>query len=493
MTQDNLKQKTANAARWSMVTQVLSKIIAPITTMVLARILAPEAFGIVAVATMVFSLADMISDTGLKRYLVYKRFEDDEEESLCASTAFWINITLSVILMSMIILFSNQIVSLAGMPGYGSVLVLAVVSLPLTAFITVQTGLLEKKLDFKTLFGGQVGAKALLFLGSVPLALAGYSYWSLIIATLASNVFLAVWLTVKSSWKPEPRFSLKQLRRMFKYSIWVIIDSLLNWTTIWAGVFIIAINLDPTSVGYYRTTTHMSLGIIGIIISATGPVLHSSLSKVQDDEERFSRIFYSLQNYLALIVVPIAFGALVYRDLITLFFLGQQWQDTATFFGLSIFASSIHVLFSFLVINACFAKGKPRQPVIIRGIYLVPMVASLHYCSLQGYEFLSVFFPATQLLLPAIALFFAKHLLNVSVYKMVSNSKWFYLIALAASTQGVIVTTLSDSAVLAAISIIVFLATYVLLVCLIKPARITLVEFFDKMGWMKGVVLQLRR
>jgi len=492
MTQDELKLKTARAAKWSLTTQLLTKLMAPLTTMALARILVPEVFGIVAIATMVFSLADIISDAGFKKYLVYKQFEDANDESLCASTAFWINLALSVILMVIIIIFSNEIVSLAGTPGYGSVLNLAVVSLPLTALISVQMGLLQKKLDFKTLFGSQVGARALILLVSVPLALAGFSYWSMIIGTLTSNAFLVVWLTVKSYWKPELRFSLKHLKSMYTYSKWVIVNSFLEWSTVWAGVFIIGFNLDPTAVGYFRTSTSMAYGLMGIIIAATAPVFLSSLSKVQDDGVRFRRIFYSLQKYLALIVIPVACGAIVYRDTVTLLFLGPQWLDTSTFFGLSIFANSIHVLFSFMVINACFAIGKSKYPVFIKGLYQIPMIASLYYSSLQGFEFLSVFFPATKLMLPIIAMFFARRALSVSVWKMVSNLKWFYLIAIVSSVQGVAVTMLSNSAVLAAISIMIFIITYVVLVCLIRSTRIILIEFFDKMGWMKKIVARLR-
>ena len=194
----SLGQRAAGAAKWSILTQVVAKLISPITTMVLARLLTPDAFGVVATATMVTSLAGMISDAGFQKYLVQHEFKDEGERSLSACVAFWTNLAISLLIVGIVALFNGPLAAAVGNPGLGIVLIVASLSLPITSLVSVQTVLYQRALDFKTLFSAQVGSSALILFVSVPLALLGFDYWSMIIGTVSSNVLLAIWLTVKS-------------------------------------------------------------------------------------------------------------------------------------------------------------------------------------------------------------------------------------------------------------------------------------------------------
>ena len=75
-----LNQKAFNAAKWSTITEIIAKIANPISNMILARILAPEAFGVVATTTMIFSFAEMLTDAGFQKYLVQHQFKDEQEK-----------------------------------------------------------------------------------------------------------------------------------------------------------------------------------------------------------------------------------------------------------------------------------------------------------------------------------------------------------------------------------------------------------------------------
>ena len=156
MNNDDLGSQAARAAKWSMATQIISKLIGPATTMILARLLTPEAFGIVAIATMIISLADLFSDAGFQKYLVQHKFINKSEEHLNASVAFWTNLSLSLFFLVVIVVFCEQMAELSGASGYGNVLVVSSFSVPLTAIISVQTALYQKHLDFKTLFSSQL-------------------------------------------------------------------------------------------------------------------------------------------------------------------------------------------------------------------------------------------------------------------------------------------------------------------------------------------------
>ena len=74
---DNLNKKIVNATKWSTITEVMAKLVAPISSMVLARLLTPEAFGVVATLNMVIAFAEIFTDAGFQRYLIQHEFKDD--------------------------------------------------------------------------------------------------------------------------------------------------------------------------------------------------------------------------------------------------------------------------------------------------------------------------------------------------------------------------------------------------------------------------------
>ena len=96
--------KVVTAAKWSLITEVLAKLITPITNIILAHILAPTAFGILATIMMVISFGDMLADAGFQKYLVQHEFEDDREKNQNVSVAFISNLLFAFILWAFIIM-----------------------------------------------------------------------------------------------------------------------------------------------------------------------------------------------------------------------------------------------------------------------------------------------------------------------------------------------------------------------------------------------------
>lgn len=167
--EETIAEKTVRATKWSVVTQVAPKLIWPVTQLVLAHLLAPEAFGVVALVNMVTSFADMFSDVGFQKYLVQHEYVEGEDLSLSADVAFWTNFALSLALWAGIAAFRDPIAAMLGDPAVGLAIALACASLPLTSAVSVQTAVYQRSFDFRTLFFSRVGSAALVFLVSVPM------------------------------------------------------------------------------------------------------------------------------------------------------------------------------------------------------------------------------------------------------------------------------------------------------------------------------------
>src|SRR5699024_1653098 len=171
--------------------------------MILARILEPEAFGVIATITMVISFTEMLTDSRFQKFIVQREFKDKREKHCNANVAFWSNLILSLSILVIIIIFNKQIAQMVGNSGLGYVLIIASLQIPLTSFSSIQMALYRRKFDFKTLFVVRVIGALIPFFVTIPLALLGLNYWSLIIGMIAMQTFNAIFLTIKSEWKPS--------------------------------------------------------------------------------------------------------------------------------------------------------------------------------------------------------------------------------------------------------------------------------------------------
>lgn len=486
MTSD-LGAKTANAAKWSVATQVAAKLISPITTMILARLLTPMAFGVVASATMVTSLADLISDAGFQRYLVQHDFGDDDALSLAACVAFWTNLFVSLFAVTLVFVARDWLATAVGNPGMGMVLVVASLSLPLTSLVSVQTGLYQRDLDFRTLFTSRIWSSVVVLVVSVSLAWCGASYWSMVAGTLASNVVLAIWLTLQSKWKPQVRYSFATLWEMLSFGVWVLGESVATWVNSNAGIFIIGTMLSAQDVGYFKTTTNMCNSILGVVTASILPVAYSTLSKVQNDRARFETIFLKMQGFLATCLVPLAVGVFCYRGLCVEVLLGSQWQEVSLFFGLWMLMSCIVVVFGYMCSEAYRAVGKPSYSVVVQVTYLVPYLIGLWMAARGGFERITIVMPFVRLFLLAINLTVMRMTIGISPAKMFWNVKWVYVQTALAALASRGVSYFVPDIVGQLLGVMTMAIVYVVLLIAVPATRAWVVELTQKLGLAKAV------
>lgn len=387
---NSLNRRAASAAKWSIATEVLVKVVSPITQLVLARILAPEAFGMVATVTMVTSFADMFSDSGFQKYLVQHEFENNDDLYHSADVAFWTNIGISFGLWAGFALFRDEIAALVGSPGLGFPIAVACASLPLTSFSSIQLALYRRRLDFKTIMPVRVATALVPFIVTVPLALAGAGFWSLICGTIAGNVVTALALTALSPWKPRSYYSRALLQEMFAFSGWSLLEAIAIWATSWAGTFVVGNLLDAYHLGLYRQPMTLVNSAFNLITNATTPVLFSSLSRLQDSMEEFRSFFYRFQFNVAMFVLPLGFGIYCFRDFLIDLLLGSQWHDAALMLGCWGLSTGIMVVFGHYCSEVFRAVGKPRTSLLCQCVYMCAMVPTLYVSASAGFNQLVV-------------------------------------------------------------------------------------------------------
>jgi len=387
---DALAGTAKSAVKWSLITEMIAKIIIPITQLVLARILAPEAFGILATVVMIVSFAEMISDAGFQKYLIQYEFEDEQGLFRAASVAFWASMGVATTLMLLVILFRDALASMVGAPGLGIPLAVAALSLPLSVLVSTQQALFRRAFEYKRLLPIRVAVAAVPLVVSVPLALIGWDYWSLIVGVLTANLLNAVAMTAISHWKPGFSFSWQFLRKMLGFSVWSLLEAVLIWMTVWSGTFIVGNLLTAHELGLYRQPILVVNSAFAVITAATTPILFAALSRLQFDRAGYKSFFFRFQFSVSTVLLPLGVGLFFFRDFVTDLLLGPQWGEAALMLGAWAATSAFNMVLTNYYSEVFRSLGRPRVSALSQGIYLLVMIPSLYLAALDGFQTLVI-------------------------------------------------------------------------------------------------------
>lgn len=410
-----------SATKWSAVTEFAARLIGPISTMVLARILTPEAFGVLVTAQMVISFAEIFTDAGFQKYIIQHAFKDNDSLYKSTAVAFWSNLIFSLIVWAGICMFSTQLAHLVGNDGYGIVIAVSCICIPLAAFSSIQMALFKRELDFKTLFLVRLVGIMIPLVVTIPLALFTRSYWSLIIGMIALNVSNAIILTWKSSWKPKWFYDIMLFKEMFSFTMWSMVEAISIWLTGYLDIFIIGTVLDTYYMGVYRTAITTVGQIMGIITAATTPVLFSALSRLQDNDEEFKKLFFKFQKMVGLLVIPLGVGIYMFRELITIIILGNQWGDASFLIGCWGVTSAITIVLSHYCSEVYRAKGKPKYSVVSQLLHICFLVPTVLWSVKYGFESLCLWRSLVRFTAIGINLGLLYKLVRITPFEMIAN------------------------------------------------------------------------
>lgn len=421
MSNKSLNSKVATATKWSGITEIAAKLVAPITTMVLARLLTPDAFGVMVTAQMVISFAEIFTDAGFQKYIVQHEFKNEDEKYKSTAVAFWANLIMSLVLWAGISIFANPIARLVGCDGNGIVIAVACICIPLEAFSSIQMALFRRNLDFKTLFWVRIFGILIPLVVTVPLAFVTRSYWSLILGMIVLNFSNALILTIKSQWKPRWFFNIQLFKEMFSFTMWSMLEAISIWLTSYVDIFIVGTMLSQHYLGLYRTSMSTVGQITSIITAATTPVLFSSLSRLQNDKNNFNAMFFKFQKLVGILIIPIGTGIFLFSDFITKILLGNQWMEASSFIGLWGLTSAVTIVLAHYSSEVYRSIGKPKLSVLAQWLHIVVLWPVLLIYVDKGFEALYISRSIVRLELVFVQLFIMAIVVKMNVVKMFTN------------------------------------------------------------------------
>ena len=401
--------------------EIAAKLVSPITTMVLARLLAPEAFGVLVTAQMVISFAEIFTDAGFQKYLIQHEFNNDDDKYKSTSVAFWSNLIMSLTIWLFITVCSSPIARLVGCDGNGLVITVSCICIPLSAFSSIQMALFKRDFDFRTLFVVRLTGILIPLVITIPLAFITRSYWALIIGMICLKFSNALLLTIKSKWKPRWYFSVKRFKEMFSFSMWSMLEAVSIWLTSYIDLFIVGTMLSQHYLGLYRTSMSTVAQITSIITAATTPVLFSSLSRLQNDREGFNDMFFKFQKLVGVLVIPLGVGIYLFRDLITEILLGDQWLEASGFIGLWGLTSAVTIVLGHYASEVYRAIGKPKLSVLAQWLHIVVLIPVIMIFVNKGFESLCAARSLVRLELVVVQLMLMRVAVKMDIGRMFLN------------------------------------------------------------------------
>lgn len=461
-----------NATLWSFAAEFAAKILVPITNIILARLLVPADFGIIATINMIISFAETMTTAGFQKYLVQRNFDSKETLYKSANVAFWTNFLVALFFWGFITVFRYQVSSFVGNSGYETALVIAILSLPIMSLTSVQEALFQRSLNYKVLFNIRIVVSILPFFVTIPLALCGYGYWSLIIGTLSGMVARVILLMYYSEWRPTLFYNVVLLREMWGYGSWILAESLALWASSYIDILIISNRMGAYYTGLYKSSQTIVTGILSIITGATTSVLFASLSREQDNPDEYKSIFYGFQNKVAMFVLPVGVGIFCYSDFITSILLGQQWMEASHFIGIWGLCTSLVCVFGTFSREVYRSKGCPRISFIAQMLHLVFVVPVCMYGVSKGFGVLAYLRSFAYLQIIVVHMIFVRIFFGLSPVEMLRGVKEPILgSVLMGGTAFIMRFTFAKTAVLQLFSIFICMLVYGSILILFKPYR----------------------
>lgn len=317
-----LKRSLAASSFWSVSAVIVNQLFTFVVMAVVARILLPKDFGIVAFASVFIELTRSVMLGGLPEALVREKIWSDSR----ASTAFWANVGLSLVVGTLTALCAVILTATSTRGLLGPVLLALAPCFLLDGLSAAHEAKMRHEFQFKALARRSIIANLGGGIVSLALALAGAGVWALVAQRIVTSILQAAILWASSHWRPKPVFEWPVLRAMLAFSVPMMGSRLLGQLNLRGVEFVLGLLGGPVALGVYRLAYR---GLNLLIQSTITPVQSASLSAFSKlkNEEDVCRAYLRVTKMTALLSFPVFFGAAaIAKDFVALAF-GPQWTE----------------------------------------------------------------------------------------------------------------------------------------------------------------------
>jgi O-antigen/teichoic acid export membrane protein len=344
----DIAHRTARAAVWSLSATVATRLISLISLAVLARLLAPRDFGLLAFALVYITYVETIGDLGSSLALIY--WPDRRDDA--AQVTFWINCVSGFGWFALTLLLAPTIADFFNSPDGAGIVRLLAWSFPIKYLGNTHDALAQKDLRFGARMIPELGLGISKAVISIALAAAGFGGWSLAWGQLGGLAGWTLLLWIAVPWRPSLRFPKDLLGPMLRYGRGMITVNVLAAVVHHIDLAIVGRMLGATVLGIYQMGSRIPDMSLSVIIWGATKVLFPAFSAVHAAGESLKGAYLQAVRYISLLTIPVAAMLVVTAEPLVLALFGAKWT------------AAIPILQAMAVYSGLRAIGSPAGDVL---------------------------------------------------------------------------------------------------------------------------------
>lgn len=312
---------------WKLLERISSQLVSFIISIVLARLLLPEDYGIIAIILVFINLASVIVDGGLNTALVQKK----DAEQIDFSTIFWFCLVVALVLYILLYASAPIISSFYGNEILTPTLRVLGLSIFFNSFNSIQRAYVSKYMMFRELF--IANSVAILISGVVGILMAfrGYGVWALVGQTLSSSVFCCLIMWFAIHWRPSLEFSPKRFKQLFEFGWKIFLTNLI--TAIYGDIRSVVIGkvYQPSALAHFDRGSSFPKLIMANLVTTLNAVLLPTFASEQDNPKRVKQMMRRSVQIGYFFVAPLLVGLFCCAKELVLVLLTDKWLPAVPF------------------------------------------------------------------------------------------------------------------------------------------------------------------
>ena len=325
---EELKRDTVRGGAVTLMSQAASVAIQLVSTVVLARLLVPEDYGVIAMVAAVTTFAGLFRDLGLSAASIQKK----DLTSAQQSNLFWLNVAMGILLTVIVAIGAPLVAWFYSRPELKPVTMALSLSFVINSLGSQSGALLVRHMRFGRKAIAQLSGAVVTLAIAVPLALSGWTYWALVWGTLAGSATTTLLLFVLSPFRPGWPSRGSGVRDMLRFGADVTGFNLVNYFHRNLDNLLIGRYWGADALGLYSRAYALMMFPLHAIRGPINAVTFPALSRLQNDSKRFRAFVCKSSNAIAMLSMPIAAFAAVSSRLLIIVVLGPNWKEASTIF-----------------------------------------------------------------------------------------------------------------------------------------------------------------
>lgn len=319
--------KSITSFLWRVVESCSTQIVSFIVSVVLARLIAPSAYGTLSIVTVFISLCSIFIDSGFGMALVQKKDADD----LDFSSIFYFNVFMCAVLYALIFACSPIIAHFYKMEELTLLIRVQSITLLLSGVRSIQSAYVSKYLLFKQSFFATIGATVTSAIVGIAMAYAGFGIWALIAQSLFSNVVgtIILWTVIK--WRPQKMFSFTRVKSMFAYGSKLLVSNLVNVGYNDLRQLIIGKVYTTADLAFFNRGATLPSLFNNVISNGINGVLLPTMSNVQDSPSEIKQMVRKSIRVQSYVLLPVFVGLAACADSLIWVLFTDTWAGSAVF------------------------------------------------------------------------------------------------------------------------------------------------------------------